>query len=99
MYTNPKSVKQHIKLFFFHLVDLAIVVISFMAISSVLGALPLPGWGQALNYILAATVSVFLALRSPRHPVDRNIAMLFHLYKMDRRKYYDYDADDQKFIL
>jgi hypothetical protein len=91
MYRNPKNIKQEIKLFFFYLVDLGIVAGSVMAsvyFAKLMPISPMMKFVIAL-YLLAFVVGVWMCVRTPNHPKERNILMLYYLFKMDRNRYHE----------
>lgn len=88
MIRNPKSTKQEIKLWAFHLIDIGIVAGLVMIASNVVKLFPINGTMTMFYYILTICFGIFLCMRTPSHPTERNYIVLFNLLKMDRNKYH-----------
>jgi len=88
MYQNPKSTKQEIKLWAFYLLDIGIVVGMVMIASYVTKLFPLSPTMEMLYYIVSAVFGVYLCVRTPKHPTDRNLLVLFNLVKADKNNYH-----------
>ncbi|HDI3019245.1 hypothetical protein HYH68_16345 [Clostridium botulinum] len=96
MYRNPKNIKQEIKLFFFYLLDLGIIAASVVASVYVAKLLPISAGIKLLFYIVAFCFGVWLCIRTSAHPKERNLAILYHLIKMDRNRYHDIEFTRNK---
>lgn len=91
MYKNPKNTKQEIKLWAFYLLDIGIVAAILVVASYITKILPLSPGMQIFYYIFSACFGIFLCIRTPSHPIDRNLNVLFNILKMDRNKYHSID--------
>ncbi|EPY6472545.1 DUF5592 family protein [Clostridium sporogenes] len=89
MYRNPKNIKQEIKLFFFYLLDLGIIALSVITSVYFAKVLPISAVMKLWLYFVAFCFGVWLCVRTPSHPKERNLVMLYHLAKMDRNRYHD----------
>lgn len=89
MYRNPKNIKQEIKLFFFYLVDIGIVAGCVFFSYYLAQLLPLTELMKIFLYIQGFCFGVWLCVRTPAHPQERNLNMVFHMLKMDRNSYHD----------
>lgn len=89
MYRNPKNIRQEIKLFFFYLFDLAIVAGSVLFSVYVAKLFPLSPSMNLLLYFIAFVIGVWCCIRTPNHPKERNIVMVFHMIRMDRNRYHE----------
>ncbi|WP_052522504.1 DUF5592 family protein [Caldibacillus thermoamylovorans] len=96
MYTNPKNTKQEIKLWAFYLLDIGIVGGLLILASYVIKIIPLSATMQITYYILSGCFGVFLCVRTPSHPLDRNLKMFLYILKMDRNKYHPIDIKDYR---
>lgn len=94
MYKNPKNTKQEIKLWAFYLIDIGIVAGMLVLASYVVKVIPLGGGMTIFYYILSGCFGIFLCAKTPSHPIDRNIIILIHLFRMDRNKYHAVDVKD-----
>lgn len=89
MYRNPKNIKQEIKLFFFFLMDIGIVAGSVMTSVYFAKLMPITPLMKFLLYILFFIIGVWMCIRTPNHPKERNVLMLYYLFKMDRNRYHE----------
>lgn len=89
MYRNPKNIKQEVKLFFFYLMDIGIVAGCVFFSFYIAKLIPISESMKILLYIQSFCFGVWLCVRTPAHPQERNLAMIFHLLKMDRNSYHD----------
>lgn len=96
MYRNPKNIKQEIKLFFFYLVDLGIVAGCVMASVYIAKLTPINPTMKFILYILAFCIGVWSCIRTPNHPKERNILMVYYLLKMDRNRYHEIEFKRNK---
>lgn len=87
IYRNPKNTKQEIKLWAFYLLDIGIVAAMLIIASHVVKIFPLSPSIQIFYYILSACFGIFLCIKTPSHPIDRNLKLLLYIFKMDRNKY------------
>jgi len=92
LYNNPKNTKQEIKLFAFYLLDIGIVAAMLMIAVYVNKVLPLTGWMQIFYYLISVIFGVFLCVKTPSHPTERNFQILLRIFRMDRNKYHAVDT-------
>lgn len=96
MYRNPKNIKQEIKLFFFYLLDLGIVACNVMVSVYFAKLLPISPTMKLLLYVLAFVIGVWMCVRTPNHPKERNILMVYYLFRMDRNRYHEIEFKRNK---
>lgn len=96
MYRNPKNIKQEIKLFFFYLVDLGIVAGCVMCSVYFAKLMPVSPLMKFAFYVLAFIVGVWMCVRTPNHPKERNILMVYYLVRMDRNRYHEVEFKRNK---
>ncbi|HCM90573.1 MULTISPECIES: DUF5592 family protein [Vagococcus] len=89
MYRNPKNIKQEIKLFFFYLLDLGIISACVMFSVYFAKLLPISPYMKLLFYGLSGVVGLWLCVRTPAHPKERNLQIVFHMFSRDKNKYHD----------
>uniref|UniRef100_UPI00345024CB DUF5592 family protein n=1 Tax=Carnobacterium sp. TaxID=48221 RepID=UPI00345024CB len=87
-FQNPKSTKQEIKLWAFYLLDIGIIVGMVMIASYITRIIPLSPLMEMFYYIASAIFGIYLCVRTPNHPTDRNIKVLVNLLKMDKNNYH-----------
>ncbi|RBP59338.1 hypothetical protein DES36_11963 [Alkalibaculum bacchi] len=91
MYKNPKNTRQEIKLWAFYLLDIAIVAGMLLIANNISKIIPLSPSMQIFYYIFSACFGVFLCMKTTSHPIDRNLNILFYIFRMDRNKYHSID--------
>lgn len=96
MYRNPKNIKQEIKLFFFYLVDLGIVAGMVMMSVYLAKLMPLTPPMKFALYGLSLILGIWMCIRTPSHPKERNALMFYYLLKMDRNRYHEIEFKRNK---
>ena len=88
VYINPKNTRQEIKMWFAPLMDIGIVGGCLFCAMMLNNILLLPSVFPVVLYILSGLFGLFLCLRTPQHPTDRMVVVLYHILKRDRNRYY-----------
>ncbi|ANZ96204.1 DUF5592 family protein [Brochothrix thermosphacta] len=96
MYTNPKNIKQEIKILFFYFVDLLIILGGFVVGVALSKALHLSFAPKMILLVITTLFAFWLCVRAPSHPKERNLSVLFHLFKMDRNHYHSIEIERKK---
>ncbi|EUJ34195.1 DUF5592 family protein [Brochothrix campestris] len=96
MYTNPKNIKQEIKILFFYFVDIMIVIGGFIVGVGISKPLHLSFGMTLFLEILTTLFALWLCVRAPSHPNERNLSVLIHLFKMDRNHHHSIEIERQK---
>ncbi|PEF45151.1 hypothetical protein CON22_17875 [Bacillus cereus] len=87
MKRNPKNTKQEIKLTFFYLFDLGVIIGVVMVASYLSKVLLLGPVAKISLYIVAAALGIFLCIKPFSSPTNRNMKVILDMFKMDRRKF------------
>lgn len=90
MYRNPKKIKKEIKMVFFYLIDGIIVLATFGIGNALMENFNLSPFMQLVSYALFFLLGIWFCIRTPNHPVDRNIQMVFHYLRANRNRYHDF---------
>lgn len=84
---NPKNIKREIKLKLFYVLDLAIVTCMIILANYLNTVLYLTGTFSILLYILFLIFGIFLCIKPPNSPTNRNFVVIYHLLTSDRNQY------------
>ena len=93
MYRNPKEIKTEVKMFFFYVMDGVIFFVTLALGVALLNRFNVNSVLSIIGYIFFGILGIFLALRTPRHPVERNLSLIIHIFKRDNNQYYDFQLD------
>ena len=74
---------------FFYILDAAIVVLTIFVGNSFLGIFNLSPTMNMISYVFLGLLGVWFCLRTPAHPVDRNINMMAYLLMRDKNRYHE----------
>lgn len=90
MYKNPKSLKPGIKIFFFYVLDFAIVIATVLIGRAILDKFSLSPAVSVFSYIYLFILGLWLCIRTKEHPVDRNLHMIYFMLLQDKNRYHDF---------
>lgn len=98
MYTNPKNIRTEVKLFFFYVMDAAIFFVTLAVGVALLKQFHVIALLSIVGYFFFGVLGIFLAMRTSRHPIDRNLNMIIHFFRQNRNQYYDFQLDQVRSI-
>lgn len=84
---NPKNVKQEIKLKLFYVLDLVIVVGMLMLANYLSQLLYVKQSYSIVLYIVFGLFGIFICIKPPGSPTNRNFMVLLHMFQRDKNKY------------
>lgn len=95
-YRNPKNIRQEVKLFFFYLLDLAFVAGCTVFGFEIASKLPLNLPMKFALDIISLVFGVWCCIRTKAHPKERNVLMLYYMFKMDKNRYHTIQFERNK---
>lgn len=90
MYKNPKSLKPGVKIFFFYVLDFAIVIATIIIGRAIFDKFSLSPAINIFSYIYLFFLGLWLCIRTKEHPVDRNLHMIYFMLTQDKNRYHDF---------
>lgn len=84
---NPKNIKREIKLKLFYVLDLAIITGMLILANYINTVLYITGGFSVTLYVLFGLFGIFLCIKPPNSPTNRNLIVIYHLITFDKNQY------------
>jgi hypothetical protein len=87
----PTGIHIGIRLWFFDLFDIGVVVFSFMIANKVTQAVPMRGFFVIATYALMISLGIFSVIKMPYDPLERNWKNVIYALSYRKKRYWPVD--------
>lgn len=84
---NPKNIKREVKLKLFYVLDITIIAGMLILANYLNTVLYITGGFSIALYILFGLFGIFLCIKPPNSPTNRNLIVIYHLITFDKNQY------------